>query len=88
MVFSSITFMFFFLPAVVLLYYIVPSLKARNALLLLASLLFYTWGEPHYVVIMLFSIAINYLFGRLIGYSADCQDAPPPVLSTNKINIR
>ena len=46
MVFSSLTFLFLFLPLVLLLYYILPGIRAKNILLLVASLLFYAWGEP------------------------------------------
>ena len=58
MVFSSATFLFFFLPCVLGLYYLSP-MRLRNALLLLASLVFYAWGEPVYVFLMLGSIAVN-----------------------------
>ena len=54
MVFSSITFLYFFLPAVLLIYYISPK-KIKNIVLLLSGLFFYAWGEPVYVVIMIFS---------------------------------
>ena len=62
MVFSSLVFLFVFLPIVLVLYYL-SSKKYRNYLLLLASLFFYAWGEPTYVVIMLVSIGANYLCG-------------------------
>lgn len=65
MVFSSITFLFYFLPIVLGIYYIVPN-KIKNLVLLLASLFFYFYGEPKYVVIMLVSIFITYIFGILI----------------------
>lgn len=65
MVFSSSIFLFVFLPILVLLYFIVPS-KAKNIVLLSASLVFYSWGEPRNIAIMLFSIFINYLFGIAI----------------------
>ncbi len=65
MVFSSITFLFFFLPGVVLLYWLVGRTR-RNLLLLIASLLFYAWGEGIYLLLMLASIAINYVLGRAI----------------------
>lgn len=65
MIFSSITFLFFFLPAVLLSYWMVGN-KGRNTLLLLASLLFYAWGEGLYVLLMLASIVINYITGRAI----------------------
>ncbi len=66
MVFSSLTFLFFFLPAVLFLNYIAPG-KAKNYILLAFSLLFYGWGGPSYLLLMLVSIAINYVFGLLIG---------------------
>ena len=65
MVFSSITFLFYFLPGVLLLYWIVGKTR-RNLLLLLASLLFYAWGEGIYLLLMLVSISMNYVLGRAI----------------------
>ena len=62
MVFSSITFLFFFLPVVLAVYYLVPE-RAKNPILLLASILFYAWGEPVYVVLLLLSIIFNYFCG-------------------------
>ena len=61
MVFSSLPFLCIFLPAVFLLYTVIPSLKARNALLIVASLVFYAYGEPVYVLLMIFSSVLNYL---------------------------
>ncbi|MCD8082170.1 MAG: MBOAT family protein [Clostridiales bacterium] len=63
MLFSSLIFCWYFLPAVFLLYFCIPGQTGRNALLLAASLFFYAWGEPRYVLLMLLSIGINYLFG-------------------------
>lgn len=65
MLFSSITFLYYFLPIVLILYLIVPR-KLKNLVLLLASLVFYAWGEPKYVFLMLFSILIGYLAGILM----------------------
>ena len=65
MVFSSITFLFYFLPIVLGIYYIVPN-KLKNIILLLSSLFFYFYGEPTYVLIMIFSIITTYIFGILI----------------------
>lgn len=65
MVFSSFVFLLVFLPLVLLLYYICPG-RVRNLLLLIASLIFYAWGEPVYVLIMVFSIFFDYVNGRLI----------------------
>ncbi|MDY3920439.1 MAG: MBOAT family O-acyltransferase [Candidatus Limivivens sp.] len=65
MVFSSLLFLFRFLPAVFLLYYIAPR-RLRNLVLFLCSLFFYAWGEPKYVFLMLFSITMDFCIGRLI----------------------
>ena len=65
MIFSSIPFLYYFLPLVLLLYYLVPS-RTKNALLLLASLLFYAWGEPKYLLVMLTATALGYGFGLAI----------------------
>ena len=66
MVFSSFVFLCIFLPAVFLLYCIIPSLKAKNALLIAASLVFYAYGEPVYVLLMIFSSLFNYLCARWV----------------------
>ena len=65
MLFSSIPFLYYFLPAVFILYFIAPN-KLKNAVLLLSSLVFYAWGEPKYVFLMLASIISGYIFGLLI----------------------
>ena len=65
MLFSGIPFLFYFLPAVVLLHFLMPD-AGKNALLLVASLLFYAWGEPKYVALMVFSILAYYGFGLAI----------------------
>lgn len=65
MVFSSLLFLFRFLPAVLILYYIAPR-RIRNTVLLLFSLFFYAWGEPRYVFLMLFSITMDFTIGRVI----------------------
>ena len=66
MLFSSNTFLFGFLPAVVVLYYLCPR-RFRNVLLLVSSLIFYGWGEPKYVLLMLVSILLNYFCGLAAG---------------------
>lgn len=65
MVFSSITFLFYFLPVVLAIYYLVPN-KWKNIVLLISSFIFYSYGEPKYVFLMLFSIICTYIFGLLI----------------------
>lgn len=62
MVFSSLIFLYVFLPAVLLLYYLMPR-RGRNAVLLFFSIIFYAWGEPVYVLGIIASVVINFLFG-------------------------
>lgn len=71
MLFSSITFLVFFFPVVLLLYYMLPNLIYRNAVLFFSSLLFYAWGEPVYVFLMLASIVFNYNIGLWLGNNTD-----------------
>ncbi|CEP80432.1 MBOAT family protein [Paraclostridium sordellii] len=68
MVFSSLVFLFVFLPLIIFIYYISKD-KYKNYLILTASLFFYAWGEPIYIVIMLLSIAVNFIFGKKV-----CKD--------------
>ena len=65
MLFSSIPFLFYFLPVVLLFYFAVPK-QLKNAVLLLFSLIFYAWGEPKNVLLMLVAIILSYILGRLI----------------------
>lgn len=68
MIFSSIPFLFYFFPAVLICYFIVPK-SAKNTVLLIFSLLFYAWGEPKYVFLMLASISVGYVAGIIIEKS-------------------
>ena len=70
MVFSSISFLFYFLPVALGLYFLAPG-KIKNLVLLIASLFFYAWGEPAYVLLMIASIFLNYGAGRLIAARRD-----------------
>ncbi len=65
MLFSSLTFLYYFLPITLILYLIVPK-RMKNGMLLIASLIFYAWGEPKYVLLMIVSIIVGYIAGRLI----------------------
>ncbi len=65
MLFSSIPFLYYFLPIVILMYIAAPR-KLKNAVLLVSSLVFYAWGEPRYIALMVTSIAIGYALGLLI----------------------
>lgn len=66
MVFSSILFLFRFLPIFLVLYFVAPNKKMRNLILLLGSLIFYAWGEPIYICLMLFSTVSDYVHGIYI----------------------
>ena len=69
MLFSSIPFLYYFLPAVLICYFLVPD-KVKNAVLLVFSLIFYGWGEPKLVFLMMFTIAVFYLCGLAMGKAA------------------
>lgn len=65
MVFSSLTFLYFFLPIVLALYFAVPK-KAKNIVLFISGFIFYAWGEPFYIIIMIISTLIDYTAGRFM----------------------
>ena len=67
MVFSSVTFLLFFLPILLIIYFLVKDLKMKNYILLLFSLIFYAWGEPVYIIIMILSIIVTYFSALLIN---------------------
>ena len=70
MIFSSLFFICIFLPVTLILYYVVPR-KLKNFILLIMSLIFYAWGEPVYILLMIFSIFFNYFSARSIAYYKD-----------------
>lgn len=86
MVFSSVIFLFRFLPLFFLLYYLVPG-RMKNFLLFVGSLFFYAWGEPVYVVLMLFSTLVDYTHGRLLGRFRGRKGAKLILLSSVLINL-
>ena len=68
MLFSSNVFIFIYLPVVLLISYTLKfSRRVQNVFLCLASLLFYAWGEPRFVLVMMASILVNWFFGLLVG---------------------
>lgn len=72
MLFSSLVFIWFFLPATVLLYTLARGRSIKNAVLLIASLFFYGWGEPHYILLVIITIFISYFTGiALLAYKGD-----------------
>jgi alginate O-acetyltransferase complex protein AlgI len=67
MVFSSLIFLYIFLPLCVILYFALPGMEKKNAVLIVFSLLFYAWGEPVYVVLLIAMAAVNWYFGMILG---------------------
>ncbi len=86
MLFSSVAFLYFFLPLVLIIYYTVPG-KAKNAVLLVASLLFYFLGEPVYSILMVFSSFSAYLHGLWIYQAKRSGNAKLPLLSAVFISL-
>lgn len=84
MLFSSIVFLFTFLPVVLILYYLLP-VRFRNVILLLASLVFYAWGEPVYLFLMILSILFNYFSGLDIARNLQDKRAAKRSLVFNLI---
>lgn len=82
MVFSSLLFLFIFLPLFFVSYFIVPK-SLRNFILLIASLIFYAWGEPVYILIMIFSTVLDYSCGRVIHAFRDHKVLPKLALVTS-----
>ena len=68
MLFSSLTFLFVFLPLLIFIYHMAPK-KCRNVILLGFSLILYAWGEPVYILLMIFSIVVNYIFALIMDKS-------------------
>ncbi len=66
MVFSSITFLFYFLPIFLACYFLTPTIKGKNVVTLLFSLLFYAWGEPRFILVLVFSIIFNFFAALII----------------------
>ena len=73
MVFSSTTFVYAFLPLVVLAYYLCKNRVYRNTVLLLFSLVFYSWGEPRFLLLMLAATLVAYLGGLLMERCRQCS---------------
>ncbi len=86
MVFSSIVFLFRFLPIFMICYFVAPG-RMKNFILLLGSLFFYAWGEPVYVLLMLFSTVSDYIHGRLIGRFCGRWQAKAFLISSIVINL-
>ncbi len=85
-VFSNLVFLYGFLPIVLLCYFIVPRFL-KNTILLIASLVFYAWGEPIYVFLMLFSVFMNYIFGLAVSDSKNTSRKKVWLLAAVLVNF-
>ena len=86
MVFSSVLFLFRFLPIFMICYFLAPG-RMKNFILFLGSLFFYAWGEPVYVVLMLFSTVVDYVNGQLIERCRGSRKAVFPLIASVVINL-
>lgn len=87
MIFSSLTFLFVFLPIILVIYFFSPK-KIRNLILFIGSLVFYAWGEPIYITIMLFSTVFDYVNGLLIEkYKIEKSNSKAKMILINSIVI-
>ena len=73
MVFSDLFFLYAFLPACLLMYFCVRNIRWKNAVLILFSLIFYAWGEPFWIILLLGSVTVNYFCGLLIEQYRDTK---------------
>lgn len=95
MLFSSLTFLYFFLPIVLILYFVIHNRTWRNSVLLVSSLVFYSWGEPKYVFLMLASTLVAWLCGLGIDRFKEKRDiarvsdsiARPPARQSRSVQI-
>ena len=86
MVFSSLTFLLFYLPGVLAVYYLVPA-KLKNPVLFVFSLLFYAWGEPIYVGLMIFSTVLDYCCGRAAEAYRGTKKAKAALIVSVTVNL-
>lgn len=87
MVFSSLIFIFLFLPLVLVLYYLCPNLTLKNWLLVIASIIFYAWGEPFWVMLLLASATVDFFNGRLIDRLRGTPWAKIALFNTFAFNV-
>ncbi len=85
MIFSSLTFMCLFLPGCLVLYYLLP--KLRNMILIVFSLAFYAFGEPVYILLLLFSVTVNWLFGLMLGRRVGTPRAKAVLIPAVAVNL-
>ena len=87
MVFSSLVFLYVFLPLVFIAYNLSKNIDYKNVILVISSLVFYAWGEPSYIIMLLVSLAINYIFGRIIDKTYGTAAGRVSVILAVAINL-
>lgn len=87
MVFASLTFLYIFLPATLFLYYIIPSRKYKNGILIFASLIFYAWGEPVWISLLLISATADFFHGRIIEKHRGKWQSKAGLISSVIVNL-
>ncbi len=87
MVFADLFFLYCFLPLCLIGYFVAKKLKTKNLVLIIFSLVFYAWGEPLYVLLLLFSAAMNWFMGNLIGKNKDTRQGKIMLGVTIAVNI-
>ncbi len=87
MVFSSLLFLYIFLPVCLILYYLLPGLRYRNTILTIMSILFYAWGEPFWVILIIISATVDYTNGRIIGKYRGQWQAKASFIASIVINL-
>lgn len=86
MLFSSISFLYYFLPILLLIYFVVPN-KLKNTVLLIGSLFFYFYGEPKYVLLLVFSSVTDYINSLIIDKYRDTKIAKLALIASITINL-
>ncbi|GAA0126079.1 MBOAT family protein [Clostridium sp. CTA-19] len=87
MVFSNTLFIYLFLPLNLLIYFLVKDIKAKNITLLVFSLIFYSWGEPKWIILLLFTSIINYYAGIFIEKNKDTKESKKWLIYSIIINL-
>ena len=87
MVFADLFFLYFFLPVCLIAYFVAKDLKTKNMVLIAFSLLFYAWGEPVYVLMLVFSSVMNWYVGLLIERFRDTKAATASLAAGIVINL-
>ena len=87
MVFSSLVFLFLFLPICLIAYFLSPTLKIKNLVLLAFSIFFYAWGEPIWVFLLIFSGTVDFVIAKIIDKNRDNWKSKFALIASLTINL-